>query len=1033
MYLRVATALASCEKDKEYWTKQFYNLMAENKFMPNSPTLMNAGRRLGMLSACFVLPVEDDLDEIFSSVKATALVQRAGGGTGFNFSNLRPSGSIVKSSGGTTSGPLSFIDVFSKATDVIQQGAFRRGANMGIMNIDHPDIVGFIKAKSDLNRWQNYNVSIAMTDAWMDGLLKNPTAQHEVSHKEWGHGYLRRFLGTNEVRAFKFDASFDEKAWVPWTCQDTWDLICKRAWETGEPGLFFVDKANANNPVDNLGKITATNPCFHPDTLVETIEGQKKIKDITEPVKVYSMDTNGALCIRQASASWLSKRSQKTKRITMYNGDSIVVTYDHKLYVRNKGWTKAEDIHISDEIVALCRSRRGACYAGVKLSSEGNRAYRMEHRLIAESVYGPLTDDQDVHHIDGDTYNNHYSNLAVLEHAAHATLTANEQPNNHQVVNDIGRFITHKDSKHGDKTIVPLPASLATNHSCQPRVESVEEGPITDVYDISVEGTNNLLANRLVAHNCGEQPLHAYDSCNLGSVNLSKYVKVGTTYGFDYDALQKDIPVMVRFLDNVIEVNNYPIPEIEEMSKKTRRIGLGVMGWADSLFQLGIKYDSDEAIALAKMFSKWFGVCARVASSDLGKEKGNFGAWEGSVFGKEKRPMRNAYQTTVAPTGTISIIADCSGGIEPLFALAFKRTVMPDSSGKFKEMYEENKHWVAAMEKYSNPGAREYAKEHGNIQGFGDNLDWKPRKIFVTSHDISPEWHVKMQAAWQTGIDTAISKTINIRHDEDVRVVSKAYTQAYHEGCKGITVYRDGCRNNIAGMKQPMSVEKVKVEAPSSTPIVTTSSASNPVSPAYIPTSIEKQAKEQLDKTKVEADKRLSVATASLQNQGYLDVYPSFRTQIKTQFGNLHVHIVQGSDGKEREIFAQLGKAGDLIAADLEGICRMASVALRNNASIKEVADQLEGIGTTHIMPSGDGKIISMPDALAKAIRKYMKATQNVSVKNNDAPAPSGSAASRKQDAIQSQYGVRCPQCNVGRLEFSEGCQKCRSCGYSAC
>lgn len=760
MYIRVATAIASAETEEGnqiYWADKFYNVMAQNEFMPNSPTLMNAGRKLGMLSACFVIPVEDDLSGIFDSIKAVAMTQRAGGGTGFNFSNLRPTNSIVKSSGGTTAGPLSFIDVFSQATNTIQQGAFRRGANMGILNITHPDIINFIKAKSDLRRWQNYNISIAVTDQWMEQFSIGKGIPHRVEHPEWGVGELYRNIKTDEVRAFKVPgdkATYSNGDWVTWSIDETWDLICTRAWTTGEPGLFFIDEANFGCPIPHVGRIESTNPC-------------------------------------------------------------------------------------------------------------------------------------------------------------------------------------------------------------------------------------------------GEIPLHAWDSCNLGSINLGKIYTLNPNIPdhIDWDKFRDLITIGVRFLDNVITINKHPLPEMDEMSKKTRRIGLGIMGWADLLFKLKIPYDSQQARDLATRISRYLFDNAAYASHRLALIKGNYGAYEGSVHELQKTPMRNAYVTTVAPTGTISIIANCSGGIEPIFALAFKRTVMPDANGVFKEMYEENEHWLDALEtsdlaKSEKPVVRERVKKDGSLTYFhksGGAFDWI-KDVFKTSHEIAPLDHVRMQAAWQTHIDSAISKTINLPHDADVSVVSKAYWEAYHSKCKGITVYRDGCRNNVEGMKQPMSVEK-EVE-----PI-----EGGPSETWLAVTAIE------------EAKKNI-------------DVYPSFRTQIKTQFGNLHVHIVQDGQGKEREIFAQLGKAGDLIAADLEAICRLASISLRTGSTIQEIVDQLQDIGTTHVMPTRDGKIISMPDALAKALRKYL-----------DYREGNISDVFIKKEKTESNYGLKCPACPVGKLSFQEGCRKCHSCGFSAC
>ena len=768
MLVRVANTIAAVEDNdnlKRHWGYEFYNTMAAGEFMPNSPTLMNAGRSMGMLSACFVLPVEDNIQGIFGSISATALVQKAGGGTGFNFSKLRPRGSIVKSSGGTTTGPLSFIDVFSQATTAIQQGAFRRGANMGIINIDHPDVIEFIKAKEDLNRWQNYNISISITNKWMDDLKKDGEEIHIVNHPEWGEGELwKKPLddGDFEVVALSHTQTLPDN-YKAWTLNDTWNLICERAWQTGEPGLFFVDAANKRNSIiEPCGVIESTNPC-------------------------------------------------------------------------------------------------------------------------------------------------------------------------------------------------------------------------------------------------GEVPLHAYDSCNLGSINLSKFYNKSFN-ALDYDKLARTVKVAVRFLDNVIDANNYPIPEITKMSRDTtRRIGLGVMGWADLLFKMNIRYGSSKSLKLAEEIQAFITKNAQETSEELGKKRGNFGAWEKSTYGKINRPMRNSFHTTVAPTGSISIIAGCSGGIEPLFALSFEREIMPDDSNRFTIMEEHNQIWEKAVktsniQKEEQKDILKYALKYGNIKSYTNKYSKCPeliaslKEVFVTAHDIKSEEHVDMQIAWQKHIDSSISKTVNISKDSSVEEVNKIYLRAYNGNCTGITVYRDGCRNNIAGMKQPMKTK------------ATTQVIDEKITQ-----------KDEIDEIQVIKKSKYTE-----------DMLPAIRTKIKTQFGNLHVNIVKDvNNNREIEIFAQLGKAGDLIAADIEAICRLSSKLLRSGYSLNEVIDQIEYIGTTHIMPTEYGKIVSMPDALAKCLKKYLKHKENNTIALSN-------ASNKQKDVVESAYGVTCPSCS-NKLAFQEGCMKCSSCGWSAC
>lgn len=1072
MYIRVASAIAKVERTRELqekWALKFYDIMATNRFLPNSPCLMNAGRRLGMLSACFVLPVQDNLEDIFSSVKATALVQRAGGGTGFNFSNLRPNGSIVKSSGGTTAGPLSFIDVFSQATSTIQQGAFRRGANMGILHIRHPDVVDFIRAKEDLKRWQNYNISVAMTDEFMEELELHPDNIHKVSHKEWGDGalYYRPFEQPHKPIAFKDRTSEDLAScgYLPWTVKDTWNLICTRAHNTGEPGLFFIDEANKNNPVAHLGKIEATNPCITGDTNILTVDGPVSIKELVDGnciacngTGTWGQDGHNGNDIGCNQCDATGREDKKliqlfawdpdsklpvirtgyNPRLTGYNSELLEVEFDSGLKVRctkNHNFRtfrgekiEAQALTVGQSVRAFSISKHRDGHLRAHGWVANKTVHQWVHRMVWEQANGEIPEGYVIHHKDGDPRNNKLENLELL--------SAYDHQSEHYETRKANGF-----SREGWKT----PESevnqkisdtlRAKNH----KVVAIRDAGREDVYNITVsdvhtyiivdpeykgEGENGVWSG-IVSCNCGEQPLHAYDSCNLGSINLAKYYSPTSSTKFDYVNFEKDIVTAVRFLDNVIDANRYPIPEIEKMSKATRRIGLGVMGFADLLFKLELGYNTIGALEKAERIGANFNASARKASADLAEEKGIAPALKALNCGKECF-YRNAFRTTVAPTGTISIIANCSGGIEPLFALAFKRTVMPDANGKFKEMYEQNEHFTNALMSLNSEvdhlGLENYARQHGSIKNYSSPMsDGKARKlkeIFVTSHDIDPSDHVKMQIVWQSCVDTAISKTINLPHDAPVEVVSKVYWEAYYGNCKGITVYRDGCRNNVAGMKQPMSVEK--------TPEFST--GPDGVTPVYGPTKIALNAGNQIalkELVPVQREKKVT------------DVYPAFRTQIKTQYGNLHVCIVLDEDGKtEREIFAQLGKAGDIIAADLEAICRVASLSLRNGVSLEKVIDQLKDIGSTHVLPSAHGKIVSMPDALAKALQKYALRQREGSLGSKDVSWETSHTPNTKpsnKDTTESNYGIKCPACTVGTLSFQEGCQKCHSCGYSAC
>ncbi len=531
LFRRVARNIARAERlydprrPLHPFESRFYDLMARLEFLPNSPTLMNAGRELQQLAACFVLPVEDSLESIFEAVKHTALIHQSGGGTGFSFSHLRPKNDPVSTTNGIASGPVSFIKVFNTATEVIKQGGMRRGANMGVLRIDHPDILDFIEAKETPGALTNFNLSVAVTDAFMKARAQ------------------RRNYPLINPRTAKPVGRVSAAA--------VFDRLVQAAWRSGEPGVLFLDRINEANPTPHIGRIEATNPC-------------------------------------------------------------------------------------------------------------------------------------------------------------------------------------------------------------------------------------------------GEQPLLPSESCNLGSINLARMVK-DTRAGrqVDYAGLARVIPVAVRFLDNVIDMNNYPLPEIEALTKGNRKIGLGVMGWADLLIQLGVPYDSRDALALADRVMGFIQAQALEASAALAAERGVFPNYKGSRLEEQGLRVRNATCTTVAPTGTLSIIAGCSAGIEPLYAVSFVRIVLEE-----RRLPELHAGFVQAMRREGlwSPALRRKIAARESIQGLTD-IPLRLRRLFLTAHDLSPEAHIAMQAAFQKHSDSAVSKTINLPHDATGKDVARAFTLAYELGCKGVTVFRSGTRD----------------------------------------------------------------------------------------------------------------------------------------------------------------------------------------------------------------------------------------------
>ncbi|RME38758.1 MAG: vitamin B12-dependent ribonucleotide reductase [Planctomycetota bacterium] len=812
LFRRVARAIADAERiydadpeRRSEWEERFYRLMVNRAFMPNSPTLMNAGREMGMLSACFVLPVGDSIDEIFDAIKYTALIQKAGGGTGFAFDELRPTGDYISSSGGTTSGPISFWRAFSEATNAIQQGAFRRGANMGMMYIHHPDILKFLHAKEDLDQFTNYNISVKIPDAWMEGLEQDPDAPHVVINPRT----QRRYLLPRDLDIWSYDirslVPVGEDGSIPegryYTRRDIWDIIVRNAHRTGEPGVAFIDRINEHNPTPHVGRIEATNPC-------------------------------------------------------------------------------------------------------------------------------------------------------------------------------------------------------------------------------------------------GEQPLLPFEACNLGSINLAVFVRrsEGGEAVVDWDGLRRCVHESTRFLDNVIDANRYPLPQIERMCKANRKIGLGIMGFADALYKLGVPYDSEEGVAWGERFMRFVHEESHRYSEQLAAERGCFPNWEGSIWDtKYHRPMRNATCTTVAPTGTISIIAGCSGGIEPMFSLAFFRNVLKGQAEGESPMVEVNAVFeeVAREQGFYSEGLMERLATEGSLAHI-DGIPEAVRRVFVCAHDIAPEWHVKMQAAFQKHCDASISKTINFPESASVEDVDKIYRLAFQLGCKGVTVYRDGCRRH-----QPMALKRSGKHGDA--------------------------IKEQED------DRPRTLEPATLP-----EIQSAIRVRQLTPFGNMHVNItVDPKSERELEVFAQLGKGGDLANSDLEAICRLISLWLRSGGTLEHVVRQLHSIGSSLQLHTKEGKIMSLGDGLARALQKYLQAKAEFglaallvgdrspeegtasatgskpAVPSTETPPgggnghgngkrPNGRSGGKSLDALtarleahgfqwqQSQYKVICPDCQ-SVLRFREGCVVCESCGFSKC
>lgn len=680
LYWRVAAAIAAEEAkysnssfSVDELARRFYELIATCRFLPNSPTLMNAGTELGQLAACFVLPVGDSMEDIFDAIKYAALIHKSGGGTGFSFSRLRPQNSRVGSTGGIASGPISFLRIFNTATEQVKQGGTRRGANMGILRVDHPDIMDFIRAKEREGDLNNFNLSVGLTEAFMQAVEKDDEYALVAPHT----GQVKARLKAREV----------------------FSLLVQKAWESGDPGIIFLDRINRDNPTPKQGEIESTNPC-------------------------------------------------------------------------------------------------------------------------------------------------------------------------------------------------------------------------------------------------GEQPLLPYEACNLGSINLSRYMQNSEKDDILWDDLKRDIHLSVRFLDNVIDASRYPLEIITEKVRLNRKIGLGVMGWADLLFCLSIPYNSQEALNLAEKLMHFIQHESQSASKVLAEERGPFPAFAESIFAEHNQgPFRNATTTTIAPTGTLSILAGCSSGVEPLFALSFVRQVMEG-----ERLLEANPWFEKALHaaQCHSSNLMEEVAAKGSIH----HLEYLPedlRSVFVTAHDIEPVWHLKMQAAFQKFTDNAVSKTVNLPHETPREDIWNIYWLAYELGCKGVTVYRDGCK---------------------STQVLCTGDNGKTT-----------------DASTIAKTRRVVMDRP--------DVVYGFTQKVKTGYGFLYL-TVNEVDGRPFEVFAIIGKSGRSITAKTEAIGRLVSLALRSGVDVADIINQLKGIGGEHPIFQKKGILLSIPDAVSWVLEnRYLqerKAESNETLVSPECP-----------------------------------------------
>ncbi|OFW61933.1 MAG: hypothetical protein A2133_06940 [Actinobacteria bacterium RBG_16_64_13] len=1100
MFARVAENIA--EADRLYHPDQpidgtvaeFFAVMAGLEFLPNTPTLMNAGRELQQLSACFVLPVEDSMESIFGAIRDAALVHQSGGGTGFSFSRLRPKNDLVRSTMGVASGPVSFMRVFDMATETIKQGGTRRGANMGILRVDHPDIVEFIRAKEDEHILNNFNISVGVTEEFMGAVL---TGEDYALRNPRGHQEVGR-LNAREI----------------------FDLIVNLAWKNGEPGIVFLDRLNRDNPTPGLGEIESTNPCITGDTLVYTDRGLARALDLMFEEGSFRVavdgrmeaatgehpdaadgadDVPGSAAIDGSLVNSLPvfcSGFKQVVRISTREGYELRVTPDHRI-MTERGWVAAGELQPGDEVHVLNRqggfgqggslelgrvlgwlvgdgtikSDRAVLsfwgeereLAGVFAEAMGtvvrpaanNRVYSIgtvaveernetrvqsarlreiaeEYGMVDEKLMVPepvLRGSEDMQRgflqalftADGTVLNRPRNGRAVRLTSISIDLLQDVQ----RMLLNFGIFSrVFRDRKRG-KTAALLPdgrggmkgypvrpvhelhvaGGSLVRFACAigflsgakaailgrtvggytrgpylerfvARVEAVTPEGTEPVFDLTEPLTHSFVGNGIVVSNCGEQPLLPYESCNLGSINLTIMIKDG---GVDWERVRRVTRTAVHFLDNVIDMNRYPIPEIAEKTRSNRKIGLGVMGWSDLLVELGIAYDSDEAIRLAHELMGFIEEEAVKASEELARDRGVFPNWEESTWKVRGRRVRNATLTTIAPTGTISIIAGCSSGVEPIFALAFIRNVMDNT--ELPEAHPALERVLKARGLYSE-GLMKGIAAVGGLHDMDVPEDLK--LVFVTAHDVSPEWHIRMQAAFQDHVDNAVSKTVNFPNQARPEDVERVYLLAHELGVKGVTIYRDGSRQD-----QVLNIGEVNRKGsdngkPVQMELGPQGTADIPVRPSRSPV--------------LRGETREKV----------------------TGCGSLYVTVNEDDFGP-REIFANMGKAGGCASASTEAIGRLMSLAFRYGVPPDKIVKQLRGIRCHVPLGFGPNQILSCPDAIGKALAdKYF-------LSGGDG----GKVVGQLEMPIQYAQGA-CPDCG-GAIEHEGGCMVCRACGYSKC
>ncbi len=1161
MFWRVAYHVAKVEEewgaDVAKRTVEYYHLLSSKKFFPNSPTFTGAGTPLGQLAACFVLPISDDMGRkssgIFQTLRDAALIQQTGGGNGFSFSRLRPKDSMVKTSAGRATGPVGFLRGYDHAFGEVAQGGSRRGANMGVLRIDHPDVEEFIECKTNENQITNFNISVGITDAFMRA-VKND--------EDWE----LRYPDLHEVKEHNFDGTLEQaeaagikiQSYKKVRARDLFNKIVKQAHHNGEPGMLFLDAANRDNPVPHLYPLESTNPCVTGDTLIYTDQGLRRADELAidgQEINVTSDARFGTDTFLPATHVFQTG-TKSVCRLMMREGYELRLTEDHRV-MTSRGWVEAGKLQSGDRVHILNRKggfgEQGTLEEGrvlgwlvgdgtvnvvrAVLSFFGDEKQELapafaemvtnlvekpnQHRAYPVGVIN--VDGRDEARVASDRLRDWVAQYGITENSKHfvpsavfagseliqrgflqALFTADGQVNDGgekgcsvrlssshiTLLKDTQRLLLNfgiasriyenrrlggmrpmPDGKGGTKDYFHLPqhdlavsktnlirfaneigflteakqTKLADYLSRMVRgpyeepflatVQVIEPDGVEAVYDLHQPDTHSFIANGLVVHNCGEQWLGPYENCCLGSVNLNEHC--GENNSVDWETLRQSVVTATRFLDDVVQANGYvpSVPQLKEAAHKARRIGLGIMGLADLMYHVGVRYGSKEGQEFGSQIMEFVRYHAMQTSIELAEERGPFPAIEGSIYdmddmrweapkslvhyqnnwdmpevkwdavvdGIKKHGIRNAAQTTVAPTGTIATVAGCEGyGCEPVFALAYIRHV--NDNGKDLTLTYASPRFDEALKNLGlGEEKRQEIVERVMNDGTCQNIIEIPQAVrdtFVVSADITADEHVLMQGALQAFVDNSLSKTVNFHEHATEADVAKVYMMAWELGCKGITVYVTGSRDKVVLETKATADKKAPTE-------VQVERRATPPEPVL------------WHGTKKPRPKALAGKTYN----------------IETPVGKAFITINENGGTQPFEAFINTAKAGSEIAAVSEAIGRLISYILRMASPVapldrmREIIVQLIGIGGGRSLGFGINRVRSLPDGIGQVLDQYLNEKNGVVTEEVKGNGGSGS----EPHVHTMKIGDICPECGEAAVVNEEGCRKCYACGFSEC